>query len=200
MAYKILVVKAEQDFVSTLNALITGYSKDLDISFVAGRKEAMLELKNGVFDRIVTALKIPRISDGYLFLSHVVKTFTHQRVIVVVDEINDEVMRSINVLGVKQLFSASNAKGILQTILEDSGLIVVEKKSSTKDLDVGQVSLDKIKIALNWVMGPVGNMIYSDAVASAGNQNDLSRIIDLIAGEIGEEKKIALFRDHLQLK
>ncbi len=200
MAYKILVVKAEQDFVSTLNALITGYSKDLDFSFVAGRKEAMLELKNGVFDRIVTALKIPRISDGYLFLSHAVKTFTQQRVIVVVDEINDEVMRSINVLGVKQLFSAANAKGVLQAILEDSGLIVVERKSSTKDMDVGQVSVDKIKIALNWVMGPVGNMIYSDVVATVGNQNDLSRIINLIAGEIGEEKKIALFREHLQLQ
>ncbi len=198
MAYKILVVKAEQDFVSTLNALITGYSKDLDISFVAGRKEAMLELKGGVFDRIVTALKIPRISDGYLFLSHVVKTFTHQRVIVVVDEINDEVMRSIHVLGVKQLFSASNAKGVLQAILEDSGLIAVERKSGTEDMDVGQVTLDKIKIALNWVMGPVGNMIFSDVVATVGNQNDFSRIINLISGEIGEEKKIALFREHLQ--
>lgn len=200
MAYKILVVKAEQEFVSTLNGLITSYSKDLEISFVAGRKEAMLELQKGMFDRIVTALKIPRISDGYLFLSYIVKTLTNQKVMVVVDEKNDEVLRSINILGVKQLFSASNVKGVLQAILEDSGLIDVQRKSDTKALDISQLNLDRIKIAVNRVMGPVGNMIYSDATASLGNQNDLSMLIDLISREIGEEKKVALFHDHLKMK
>ncbi|MBU1566916.1 MAG: hypothetical protein KJ630_14990 [Proteobacteria bacterium] len=200
MAYKILVVKAEQEFVSTLNTLITSYNNDLSFSFVAGRKEAMLELQKGMYDRIVTALKIPRISDGYLFLSYIVKTLTCPQIIVVVDEKNDEVMRSINVLGIKKLFSASNVKGVLQAILEDSGLIDVQTKSELKDLDVAHLSVDRIKNSLNWVMGPVGNMIYCDAAASLKNQNDLSTLINLISGEIGEEKKIALFRDHLRMK
>jgi hypothetical protein len=198
MAYKVLVVKAEQDFASALNTLITGYGKNFALSFVAGRKEAMTQLQAGMFDRIVTGLKIPRISDGYLFLSYIAKTFAHQKITVVVDEKSDEVMRSIKVLGIKQIFSASNVQEVLQSILEDSGLISVQKKSEVQKIDVGHLNLDNIQNALNWVMGPVGNMIFSDVSATAENQGDFSTLIDLIAEEIGDEKKVALFRDHLK--
>lgn len=197
MAYKVLVVKAEQDFASALNTLVTGYGKNFALSFVAGRKEAMTQLQSGMFDRIVTGLKIPRISDGYLFLSHIAKTFAHQKITVVVDERSDEVLRSINVLGIKQIFSASNVQEVLQSIIEDSGLVSVQKNSEAQKRDVGSLDVDTIKNALNWVMGPVGNMIFNDVLASAENQGDLNSLIDLIAGEIGDEKKIALFRSHL---
>ncbi|MFH0780640.1 MAG: hypothetical protein V2B20_01645 [Pseudomonadota bacterium] len=198
MAYKVLVVKAEQDFASALNTLKTGYGKNFALSFVAGRKEAMTQLQTGMFDRIVTGLKIPRISDGYLFLSYIAKTFAPQKITVVVDEKSDEVMRSIKVLGIKQIFSASNVQEVLQSILEDSGLISVQKKSEVQKIDVGHLNLDKIQNALNWVMGPVGNMIFRDVSATAENQGDFSTLIDLIAEEIGDEKKVALFRDHLK--
>lgn len=197
MAYKILVVKAEKEFATTLNALIAGYGNKFKMSYVAGRKEAMSELQTNAFDWIITALKIPRISDGYLFLSHVVKTLIHKKVIVVVEEKNDEVLRSINILGVKQLFPATNVGAVLQTILEDSGISDVSKESDIKDIGVSRLSSEKIKTALNKVMGPVGTLIFNDAAEEMDNSDDLNRLVHLIIREIGEEKKISLFRNHL---
>lgn len=198
MAYKILVVTAEQDFASVLNPLIVHYGTSFSLSFADGRKEAMTHLQSGIFDRIVTGLKIPRISDGYLFLSHLVKTFAHQKITVVVDEKSDEVIRSINLLGIRQIFSTSSVQEILQAILEDSGRIGVSKKNDAQERDVAHLNLEKIQTALNWVMGPVGNLIFSDVSARAKGQGGLNVLIEMIADEIADEKKIALFHDHLQ--
>lgn len=198
MAYKILVVKAEPEFVSTFNMLLAGYGKDLDISHAVGRKEAMVELQTGVFDRIITAVKIPRISDGYIFLSHIVKTLSSPRIIVVVDEKSDEVERSIHKLGIKQLFPATNVKGVLQAILEDAGLKSVERPHQAQPFDLGLLTIERIKNSLNWVMGPVGKMIFDDVAKEAGNQNDLNTLVNLIVRDIGDEKKAAMFRDHLK--
>ena len=199
MAYRILVVKAEQEFVLAFNTLLAGYGKNLDISYAVGRKEAMIELKTGVFDRIITAVKIPRISDGYIFLSHIVKTLSSPKIIVIVDEKSDEVERSIHNLGIKKLFSASNVRGVLQTILEDAGLKTTGQPIQTQPAELGQLTIDKIKNSLSWVMGPVGNMIYNDATAQISNKSDLNILVGLIVREIGDEKKAAMFRDHLAL-
>lgn len=198
MAYRILVVKAEQEFVATLKSLIIGYKNDFDISFVAGRKEAMTELNAGVFDRIVTPLNIPRISDGYLFLTHIVKTLTSKKVIVLVDGKSNEVERSINTLGIKHLFSASNVKGVFQALLEDAGLKTVQNAGESEPFDVGRLTVDMIKTSLNLVMGPVGNMIFIEAATKVANPNDIKSLINTIVNEIGDKKKIALFRTHLE--
>jgi CheY-like chemotaxis protein len=198
MAYRILVVKAEHDFVTTLASQLGGYGESFAVSSVVGRKEAINELKNGVFDRIVTALKIPRISDGYLFLSHIGKTLAYQKVIVVVDDKSDEVERSLHNLGIKQMFSAANVKGVLQSLLEDAGLGQRQSMVAARVGEGGDLSIDNIKTALSLVMGPVGNMIFNDIASRVGDSGDLQQLVSLIANEIGEEKKISLFQQHLR--
>ena len=199
MAYRILVVKAEQDFVASLANLLSGYGDGFAVSIAVDRKEALNELQSGVFDRIVTSLKIPRISDGYLFLSHIVKTLTEQKIIVVVDEKSEEVERSLHNLGIKQLFSVGNVKGVLQAVLEDAGMArQATPTAMAGTAKVGDLSVERIQTALNKVMGPVGNMIFTDIASQVGDNKDLQRIVTLIAKEIGEEKKIALFHQHLR--
>ena len=58
--------------------------------------------------------------------------------------------------------------------------------------------MDMIKTSLNLVMGPVGNMIFIDATTKVANPNDLNSLINTIGNEIGDKKKTALFRTHLE--
>jgi len=198
MAYKILVVKAEQDLVAALSDRLSDFGDGFTVSSVTDRREAMNELKSGVFDRIVTALKIPRISDGYLLLSHIVKNFSSHKVIVVVDEKSEEVERGLRNFGIKKLFSAGNVKGVLQALLEEVGMMRQPVPAGNSGGESGNLSVERIRNALNWVMGPVGGMIFADIAARAGGSADLQRLVSLIADEIGEEKKITLFHQHLR--
>lgn len=198
MAYRILVVKAEQDFVAALCDRLSDFGDGFTVSSATDRREAMNQLRSGVFDRVVTALKIPRISDGYLLLSHLVKNLNSQKVIVVVDEKSEEVERGLHNFGIKQLFSAGNVKGVLQVLLEDVGGTRQPPPPADKGIEAGTLSIERIQKALNWVMGPVGGMIFEDVASRAGGSDDLQRLVSLIADEIGEQKKITLFHQHLR--
>ena len=198
MACRILVVKAEPDFVAALSDQLRDFGDGFTVSSVVDRREAMNELKSSVFDRIVTALKIPRISYVYLLLSHIAKNFSSQKVIVVVDEKSDEVERGLHNFGIKRLFSAGNVKGVLQALLEDGETTAQAPALTNREGEGETLSVERIQNALNWVMGPVGGMIFEDVASRIGGSDDLQRLVSLIANEIGEEKKITLFHQHLR--
>jgi CheY-like chemotaxis protein len=163
MSLKILIVKSENDFFSQLNDLFTSRGEKFDVTCVSNRKEAITALQETTFDRIITALKIPRISDGYIFLSHVLKILGNDKVFVVVDEKSDQIMRSMNHVGAKHLYSASNVKDFLSVLAptDRTGSPVVAGKSAN-DLSPDAITEDveKVKDDLGLVTGPSGGMYF----------------------------------------
>jgi hypothetical protein len=87
---------------------------------------------------------------------------------------------------------------VLQSLLEDAGLGQRQSMVAARVGEGGDLSIDNIKTALSLVMGPVGNMIFNDIASRVGDSGDLQQLVSLIANEIGEEKKISLFQQHLR--
>ena len=198
MSFRVLVVKSEIYLASELEDLLSDYSKAFDFTFVENRKEAVTILKQESFDRVVTALQIPRISDGYLFLSQLVdKHLKSENIIVVVDEKTDNVITSINSRGVVHIYSATSLESVVKVLVKAVGTTSSVNKKMQGSIAAVNYDLEKVKTELNYVMGPVGNMIFTDVVNRWQDHNNLSELLNLIQIEINDKEKIELFRDRL---
>ena len=198
MPRRILIVKSETYLSSKLKDLLSDYIDTFDFTFVENRKEAGAVLKQTPFDQVVTALKIPRISDGYVFLAQIVdKHFKSEDIIVVVDEKTDNIIQSINSRGVEHIYPATNLQNIAKALVKRAGLTLHNSNNGQVTPPDVKYDLEKVKTVLNYVMGPVGNLIFSDVVSRWHDHNDLSELFNLIQTEIKDQDKIKLFHDNL---
>jgi uncharacterized protein (UPF0254 family) len=181
-----------------LRDLLSDHINTFDFTFVENRKEAGIALKQSSFDQVVTALKIPRISDGYVFLGQIVdKQFKKEDIIVVVEEKNDNVIASINSRGVEQIYPATNLKDIATALVKRAGLTSGDSNNVQATVTDVYDDLEKVKTVLNYVMGPVGNLIFNDAVSRWSDHNNFNKLLTLIQNEIQDQDKIKLFQDSL---
>lgn len=198
MPRRILIIKSETYLSSKLKDLLSDYIDTFDFTFVKNRKEAEAVLKQTPFDQVITALKIPRISDGYVFLAQIVdKHFKSEDIIVVVDEKTDNVITSINSRGIEHIYPATNLESIAKALVKRAGLTLHDSNNDQITPPGVNYDLEKVKTVLNYVMGPVGNLIFSDVVSRWNNHNDLNELLNLIQTEINDQDKIKLFHDSL---
>lgn len=198
MPCRILVVKSEIYLASELRNLLSAYNNAFDLTFVENRQEATAVLKQESFDHVVTALQIPRISDGYVFLAQLVaKHIKSDNIIVVVDEKTDNVITSINSRGVVHIYPATHLGSVVNVLVKAVGITSSVNSNTQGAIADVHYDLEKVKTELNYVMGPVGNMIFTDVVGRWQDHNDLSELFNLIQIEINDQDKIELFKDRL---
>jgi len=200
MSAKILVVTPEMDFCKQLQTAINERRENMELSFVPGRQEALQRLRQHTFDRVITGLKIPRVSDGYLFLTHLTKTVTEEKIIVISEDPNPELQRSIGGLGIEALLYMNDIPRILSGLLKSATKTADDAKTEglTQATAAGNYDAAKIMATINWVMGPVGKMIYDDAMEELADKNDLDQLLARIAEEIDDPSKIELFYNKLK--
>ncbi len=197
MSRRILVVKSEVYSYSKLKGLLSPYRHALDFTFAENRKEASEVLKGASFDKVVTALKIPRLSDGYLFLAQLTeKYFKSESIVVVVDEKTDNVITSLNSRGIVHIHSVTDLEGVVGVLNKETG-ITSSGDENVQDVINANSDLEKVKTILNYVMGPVGNMIFKDVVRRWQNHNDMNELFTLIKNEIKDQNKIDQFIENL---
>jgi DNA-binding NtrC family response regulator len=113
MSCRVLVVTSEIDLASRLNKLLSDHKSSFEFTLVENRKEATAVLSQESFELVITSLKIPRITDGYLFLTRLVDTeINSKKVIVVVDEKTDSVITSIKSRGVAHIYLVNDLKSV----------------------------------------------------------------------------------------
>jgi DNA-binding NtrC family response regulator len=196
MSCRVLVVTSEIDLASRLNKLLSDHKSSFEFTLVENRKEATAVLSQESFELVITSLKIPRITDGYLFLTQLVDTDINSKKVIVVDEKTDSVITSIKSRGVAHIYLANDLKIVKKALIEETG------KTSSNDevqetITDATFDLEKIKTVLNNVMGPVGKMIFTDVVGRWQDHDDLSELLQLIKTEINDQEKIDLFQEHL---
>jgi CheY-like chemotaxis protein len=193
MSMTILVVKPEAEFISRLTAMLSPYAATLSLHIVNSRKEALAALEKGSFQQVVTSLKIPGVSDGYRFLSQIVnKIIEGKKIIALVDQKTDRVRSGIASFGLEHIYTADDLEGIVQVILQNSGLASPVVKHLESPLEISAEE-GQIRSALSQVMGPVGSLIYQNALKLWKNQEDSKELVRIIATEIGEEEQINQF-------
>jgi CheY-like chemotaxis protein len=193
MSMTILVVKPEAEFISRLTAMLSPYAATLSLHIVNSRKEALAALEKASFQQVVTSLKIPGVSDGYRFLSQIVnKIIEGKKIIALVDQKTDGVRSGIASFGLEHIYTADDLEGIVQIILQNSGLASPVVKHLESPLEIS-ADEGQIRSALSQVMGPVGSLIYQNALKLWKNQEDSKELVRIIATEIGEEEQINQF-------
>ncbi len=198
MPSRILVVESETYSSSKLKSLLSEYQKAIEFIFVENRKEASEILKRISFEKVVTALKIPRLSDGYVFIAQMAeKYFQSENIIVVVDEKTDNVLTSLHSRGVAHIYSATELGNVVKAIVNSAGSSSAVNKNVETITVHENFDLDKIKTVLNYVMGPVGNMIFKDVARRWQDHDDLNELLNLIKDEINDPEKIKQFSDNL---
>ncbi len=85
-----------------------------------------------------------------------------------------------------------NQFAIVKTILQNAGLVALAVKQSSSFSETA-VDPDQIRSALIRVMGPVGSLIYQNALKLWTSQDDSAELVKIIAAEIGEEEQINQF-------
>ncbi|GEM_PF-5698237 len=198
MPRKVLIVTSDTHFITQLNKVLTPFETKIELTFINTRIEALEILKTATFDFIITAIKIPRVTDGYRFLSQIVdKTIKANKILILVDNNPDEVRKSVKTLGITLIFSILNIEEISKAIIRSSGISSSQDNKEALGLEKVTHDHEKIIIALNLVMGPVGRIIYKKAINAIQEQSNTDELIQSIAFEINDEEKIALFYENL---
>ncbi len=198
MPRRILIVKSETYSFSKLKHLLSGYTGAYDFTFVENRQEAQAELKKTSFDKVITALKVPRLSDGYLFIAQITdKYFASDSIIVIVDEKTENLTTSLKSRGVVHIYSAANLVNAVNVLVQGNNQTSPESGSVPNIPADVEYDLEKVKTVLNYVMGPVGNMIFNDVVGRWQDHDDFNELLNLIRIEIKDEDRIELFQDKL---
>ncbi|MCP4338121.1 MAG: hypothetical protein GY799_04375 [Desulfobulbaceae bacterium] len=199
MSCRVLIVTSEIHLTSKLEKLLSDHKSSFDFTLVENRKEAAAVLKQESFEQVVTALKIPRITDGYLLLAQLVdKHFDSKKIIVLVDEKTDNVVTSIKSRGVEHIYPANDLKSVVTSLIEAAGKTSSRNGHVQQTITETNYDLEKVKTVLNYVMGPVGNMIYTDVVGRWQDHNNLGELFNLIKTEINDQEKIEQFQAQLR--
>lgn len=198
MSFKVLFVESDMDIVSGFKEEISDYADQFDIRYAGTREEALSLIDQLDFSKVITGLKIPRISQGYYFLSEIVnKKIEGQHIIIIVDKIDVMVKSSIHAMEIANLFSKTELTGVVQILLASAGLTASGDQKKSETFAGGKINLENIKTSLNIVMGPVGDIIFKDVCNRWTNQNNPQELINLIKTEIKDTNKIGLFLENL---
>ncbi|MFH0785707.1 MAG: hypothetical protein V2B20_27685 [Pseudomonadota bacterium] len=198
MSMTILVVKSEGKFTSRLTTMLSPHAATLKVHIVNSRREALAVLEKTSFEQIITSLKIPGVNDGYRFLSQIVnKVIVSNKIIALVDQNIDGVRAGIAAIGLQHIYATDDLEGIVKVILQNAGLASPTVRQVDKLSATGPKS-DQIRSALSQVMGPVGSLIYRNALNLWTDQNNPAELVRLIATEIGEDEQIAQFNKLLK--
>jgi CheY-like chemotaxis protein len=193
MSMTILVVTPDAEFISGLTTMLSPHAAILHLHPVNNRKEALAALEKASFQQIVTSLKIPGVSDGYRFLSQIGnKVVEGKNIIVLVDKKTDGVRPGITFFGLEHIYTVDDLAGIVQVILQNSRLATPEVKNLGSSPETS-ADEERIRSALSQVMGPVGSLIYQNALKLWTNNDDTGELARIIAAEIGEEEQINQF-------
>lgn len=202
MSSNLLVVEQKAHFVSQLKYALAEKSKGFTCMSVIDRKQAMIKLQQFQFDKIITSIKIPRVSDGYLFLGHLLKSFRKKDIIVLTSSSNEEISRSITTLGVDHIYQLDDIQGIISLLhpgLEQKANIAqTASHAQLQTADTENLRAEKIQSALQLAMGPVGNMIYEDATMLQKDPDDMRELLQIITAEIAEQDTIQVFLEKLR--
>ncbi len=198
MSMTILVVKPEGEFTSRLTTMLSPHAATLNVRMVNNRKEALVALEKTSFGQIITSLRIPGVNDGYRFLSQIVnKVIESNKIVALVDQNTDGVRAGIVALGLQHIYAAGDLEGIVKVILQNASAAPPTVKKAD-NLSVTGADVDQIRRALSQVMGPVGSLIYQNALKLCTDKNNSAELVRLIAAEIGEDEQIAQFNKLLR--
>lgn len=189
MTSAVLLVASDTEFLSRLTAALKPYSPRLTADLAQDRTEAMALLADIEFDKLVTCLEIPRIMDGYRFLSAICnRKIAADRIVVITKQ---ETVRDLDFLGIKNVFPEKDSQGILEAILR--GIKTDAPVARQEEPPSSPVDTTKISTSLNQVMGPVGSFIFDQALARWKNRSDAGELLELIATEIGDAETASRF-------
>ena len=199
MPMSILVVNPETAHTSRLTALLLPYAATLSLQSVKNRKEALAALEKASFQQIITSLRIPGVSDGYRFLAQIAnKALESKKIVALVDHKTDGVRAGIAAFGLEHIYVADDFEGIVKVILQNAELVSSPVKQVDSFSETTAVAAVEIRSALSRVMGPVGSLIYENALKLWVNKNDTSELVNIIATEIGEDEQINQFFNQLR--
>lgn len=198
MSMTILVVKPEGEFTSRLTTMLSPHAAILKVRMVNNRKEALTALEKASFEQIITSLRIPGVNDGYRFLSQIVnKAIESSKIIALVEQNTDGVRAGIAAIGLQHIYGSGDLEGIVKVILQNASRVSPTVKQDDT-LSASGADIDQIRCALSQVMGPVGSLIYRNALKLWTDQNNAAALVKLIAAEIGEAELIAQFNKLLR--
>jgi len=195
MPATILVVKPDNNLFQQLKQKLRPHQEEFTVHSSDSRIDALEKMEEIDFDLVVSCLEIPRISDGYRFLSTIVgKKIAADKIIVVKKQKGNAADPNITFLGIKNLCTIDDIDGILGIILQDRSVSPsAEKKVEMAiPLPLGKSATDieSLRHALNNVMGPVGPMIFNNAQHSCKNSSDPEELKEKIIAEIDNEEQI----------
>ncbi|MDK9707408.1 MAG: hypothetical protein OEL83_10195 [Desulforhopalus sp.] len=199
MVMNVLVVTPEEAFASQLAAKLAPHAATVKLHVVASRKEAIAVLELSTFQKIITALKIPGVADGYRFLQHLATKITDKKnIIALVDQKSETVQSGIAAFGIDQSCAKNDLDTIVRMLISRTGLNATTAPPHEKSIPLPTAgSTDEIRAVLNQVMGPVGMFIFQQAVNIWKNRDNHQELLDIIAKEIGVEEQVRQF--HLLL-
>ena len=123
MSLNILVVGAARQFCSGLGELLASHGEGVLLHSVDNRREALPVLEERRFTQLITALRIPGVSDGYRLLSQVAgKVLDGRKIITLVDCNNDKVRGDIGRFGVENVYTQADLEAIKSLILGHAGM------------------------------------------------------------------------------
>jgi hypothetical protein len=95
------------------------------------------------------------------------------------------------------IYSATDLEGVVGALNKAAGITSSMSENVQDDITDANYDLEKIKTVLNYVMGPVGNMIFKDVVRRWQDHNDLNELFSLIKNEIKDQNIIDQFIENL---
>jgi hypothetical protein len=193
MSITVLIINPEPVFFLELTGKLAAYKTKVDFNAVNNRMEALAAMEKSSFQFIITSLKIPRLSDGYRFLSQITgKLMDAEKILALVDKKTSGVTASLTSLGLHHISEVDDVDHVVRIVGPSLGLVVPAIKTPVEQ-KATSVETQQIRKALNQVMGPVGTKIYSKVVPLWGDTNNSAELIKIIAEEIGEEELIDQF-------
>lgn len=198
MYVKVLFVKSEMNIINRFKDMIASYKNVFDVSYAGSAKDAISHLEQKPFDNIVTGLEIPKLSEGFLFLSRVrEKKIRGSQIIVIANDITQSLKQSMDSMGIVNLFKKADLDNVLRLLLRLNNIDTASGKNNQDGGSITRIDMEKVKKSLNHVMGPVGSIIFDDVNSRWKNQNNPQELIELIKSEIGEHRKFQLFMENI---
>lgn len=199
MAITVLVVHPQPTFLPQLRKKLAIYQTEIDFTIVDSRLTALTAMQRSPYQFLITSLKIPRLSDGYRFLSQVAgKEIDTHKILAIVDEKTSGVNASLTSLGIHHLAAVTDIDEMVGTMAPNLGSpLATTPRAADRPSDISP-STEKMQRALNQVMGPAGSIIFRKVLPRWNHTESLEDLAKIIAREIGEGELSDQFLDYWQ--
>lgn len=191
MPAAVLIVSSDPELIARLTTGLKPYASLLSIHTATSRRQALALLEGVEFQYVVSSLEIPRMSDGYLFLSQINKKILADKIVVLTKEDKGIAGKDLHFLGIRNIYPESDNQRILENLLQMLRPVPAPGKKEVSAQPTEDTRI--IRSSLSHVMGPVSSLIFDRAVAQLANKTDMKELEKLIAAEIGDKEQILQF-------